>query len=62
MQLKQGIGLVNLNIGKRSVGEKSQAVNLRKGEAALTFSTHSQRGYMNWGGGGFPMGLMHWDP
>lgn len=62
MQLNQGIGLANLNIGKRSVGEKSQAANLRKGEAALTFSTHSQRGYMNWGGGGFPMSLMHWDP
>lgn len=61
MQLNQGTGLSNLNIGSRSVGEQTQAASLRKGEAALTFSTHSQHEYMNWGGG-FPMGLMHWGP
>lgn len=49
MQLNQGTGLANLNIGSRSAGEQSQAARLRKGEAASTLSTHSQRGYMNWG-------------
>lgn len=48
MQLNQETGLANLNIGRRSAGEQSQATNYKKGKASLTFCTHSQHGYMNW--------------